>query len=1017
VIGAPGGIARSYQWLDYFGDGAPGIVAEQADRWYFKTNLGNARFGPPHLIAEKPSFAGVSTAGLEFQDLGADGGKQLVSLWAEPRGYFELADDNRWLPFREFAKFVNIDLRDSNTKLIDLNGDGAPDLLISEEFVFRWHPSLGRRGYDAAQFTEKPFDEESGPAVLFGDGTQTVMIADMNGDGIADVVRVRNGEVCYWPNLGYGRFGAKVSMRDAPHFDLPDRFDPTKVQFADVSGTGAADIVYTGRGSFVAWINLAGNAWSAPQSIDPFPGTELPNRIFTLDILGNGTASLVWSSELPANGTAPLRYVDLMGGKKPYVLSGYQNNFGTTVTLSYTSSAHFALLDRRDGQPWATKLPFPTHCVSRVETTDSVTGTRFVRRYRYRHGYYDHVEREFRGFGMVEETDSESFDQFQASGASNVVNQAVFQAPVRTRTWFHTGAYLRGRSILRQFAHDYYVGASNPEFVPPDATIDTTALGIVAVSADEVREAARACKGMALREEVYADDGSPLAAIPYSIKERTTYVRMLQPQLTNRYAVFLAHESETLTYHYERNPSDPRVAHEINTVVDAFGQVVERASIVYARRNPDPALPPEVGATQELRATYRVNGFTQDVIADSVYRPRVLCEIHAFELTGAQPSGECFSLTEIHGFFQTAASLSFEGQPHPGMVEKRLIRHERTLFAADADPNTPLSLKSIGSHGLIYETYRLAFTPSLLTTLYAGKVTAPMLAEGGYLTGDSYIGSGIFPASDPAGRLWSRAGQTQYPVNPGQSFFLPSAYLDAFGNQTKVHYYSVYNLLVDQVTDPLGNVTAVDKFDFRFLLAQASTDLNGNHSEVSFDIFGLVVGVAVEGKGADADNLTGFQPDLSPAQMDAFLQNPAANGAALLANATARYVYSFASLPAVAATIQRETHAAAALETTMPSKLQFAFEYFDGAGRSAMKKMQTEPGRANQVTINANGTFSLTVLDTTPNLRWIGTGRTVVNNKNKALVQIDCMGKRIPDAASRLQAPSTAFQTAGAVRP
>ena len=35
----------------------------------------------------------------------------------------------------------------------------------------------------------------------------------------------------------------------------------------------------------------------------------------------------------------------------------------------------------------------------------------------------------------------------------------------------------------------------------------------------------------------------------------------------------------------------------------------------------------------------------------------------------------------------------------------------------------------------------------------------------------------------------------------------------------------------------------------------------------------------------------------------------------------------------------------------------------------------------------------------------------------KALVEIDCMGKRIPDAASRLQAPSAAFQTADAVRP
>ena len=100
-----------------------------------------------------------------------------------------------------------------------------------------------------------------------------------------------------------------------------------------------------------------------------------------------------------------------------------------------------------------------------------------------------------------------------------------------------------------------------------------------------------------------------------------------------------------------------------------------------------------------------------------------------------------------------------------------------------------------------------------------GVVTAPILAEGGYLAGDSYIASGLFPANDPAGYFWSRAGQRQYPVNPEQTFFLPSAYLDAFGNQTKVHY--AYNLLVDQVTDPLGNVTSVDKFDFRFLMAQA----------------------------------------------------------------------------------------------------------------------------------------------------------------------------------------------------
>ena len=41
----------------------------------------------------------------------------------------------------------------------------------------------------------------------------------MSGDGLTDLVRIRNGEVCYWPNLGYGRFGAKVTMDDAPWFD------------------------------------------------------------------------------------------------------------------------------------------------------------------------------------------------------------------------------------------------------------------------------------------------------------------------------------------------------------------------------------------------------------------------------------------------------------------------------------------------------------------------------------------------------------------------------------------------------------------------------------------------------------------------------------------------------------------------------------------------------------------------------------------------------------------------------
>jgi hypothetical protein len=156
LVGAPARITRDYQWLDLYGDGAPGIFTEQAEGWYFKSNLGGGHFGRAEAIAEKPSFIGVAEAVLEFHDLAADGSKQLVSLHTEPHGFFELDDDNRWLPFRKFAQLANVDFLDPNTKLLDLNGDGAPDLLISEEFVFRWHPSLGRVGYGEASFSAKP---------------------------------------------------------------------------------------------------------------------------------------------------------------------------------------------------------------------------------------------------------------------------------------------------------------------------------------------------------------------------------------------------------------------------------------------------------------------------------------------------------------------------------------------------------------------------------------------------------------------------------------------------------------------------------------------------------------------------------------------------------------------------------------------------------------------------------------------------------------------------------------------
>ena len=94
-----------------------------------------------------------------------------------------------------------------------------------------------------------------------------------------------------------------------------------------------------------------------------------------------------------------------------------------------------------------TRLPFPVQVVERVETIDWIGRNRLVTRYAYHHGYFDGYEREFRGFGLVEQWDTEEFRDDTDFDDGDFVNwdQRSWSPPVLTRTWFHTGAFAAGR--------------------------------------------------------------------------------------------------------------------------------------------------------------------------------------------------------------------------------------------------------------------------------------------------------------------------------------------------------------------------------------------------------------------------------------------------------------------------------------------------------------------------------------------------------------------------------------------
>ena len=250
--------------------------------------------------------------------------------------------------------------------MLDLNGDGKPEILISEDTVFTWYPSDGRKGFSPARKSPKPFDEEAGPSVVFADEKHTLFLADMSGDGMTDLVRISNGEVCYWPNLGYGKFGEKVAMDNAPRFDYPDAFNPDRLRLADIDGSGVPDIIYLGKNKFSCWMNLGGNSFSAmPFEIDSFPEIHDNVKIAVTDLLGNGVACIVWSGSLSKDVRAPIKYIDLMNSRKPHVMVSYKNNMGKEVSLEYMASTKFYIEDKLNGHPWVTKLHFPVQCVAK----------------------------------------------------------------------------------------------------------------------------------------------------------------------------------------------------------------------------------------------------------------------------------------------------------------------------------------------------------------------------------------------------------------------------------------------------------------------------------------------------------------------------------------------------------------------------------------------------------------------------------------------------------------------------
>jgi Insecticide toxin TcdB middle/C-terminal region/Insecticide toxin TcdB middle/N-terminal region len=511
------------------------------------------------------------------------------------------------------------------------------------------------------------------------------------------------------------------------------------------------------------------------------------------------------------------------------------------------------------------------HVVERVETYDRISRNRFVTRYAYHHGYFDGEEREFRGFGMVEQFDTEEFAAPSASDAFPVgdnIDQTSHVPPVLTRTWFHTGAYIEGGRMSRQFENDYYregdpslgeAGLSDDRWramllddtrLPESVLLPDGIYRVTVLSPDEAREACRGLKGSFLRQEIYAQDGTEAQDRPYSVSERNYTLEWLQPREGQRHAVFFAHPRETLDFHYERKLfdvdvggqgkrlADPRVSHAMTLAVDYFGNVLQSVAIGYGRRHddPDPVLTDADRSKQEQPLiTYTENRFTEPVEEQDDSRTPLPCETRTYELLNVRPDAieplvtNLFRLEEMRDKIRAAGDtrpeIPYEDVYATGVrgdaPHRRPIEHMRSLFRRN-DLTGPLPLGGLQSVALPYEQYRLAFTQGLAEQIYvdSGKLSvtalnAVLADEGKYVHSEGDAGWWI-----PSGWVFYAPGGMDTSAELAyarQHFFLPHRYRDPFHTDAisteSVVTYDVYDLLPAETRDALGNRVTVGERD------------------------------------------------------------------------------------------------------------------------------------------------------------------------------------------------------------
>jgi hypothetical protein len=240
--------AKVVRVADFTANGILDLAVLTADGVSIYLGDGKGGFSPPVTYN-----AGTAATGLTVADILGNGHLDLLvgNLYGDIL-ILVGNGDGTFRPFEPLKQAIAL-------AVADLTGNGVPDFVIADQSLNQITVQYGT----ATQHAGSPQVIGNQATGVLAPGA--VKLADLNGDGIPDLIVANSGgnNVLVYPGLGNGQFGAPVNGTKG----FPVGTDPTGLTVANLNGqpdllvadTGSNDVsVLLGQGSGPSWTMISG---------------------------------------------------------------------------------------------------------------------------------------------------------------------------------------------------------------------------------------------------------------------------------------------------------------------------------------------------------------------------------------------------------------------------------------------------------------------------------------------------------------------------------------------------------------------------------------------------------------------------------------------------------------------------------------------------------------------------------------------------------------------------------------